>query len=274
MIKISVVIPTYKPKDYLFDCLESLGKQTIDKRLFEVIVVLNGPKELFFDKISDFLSNMEFGSKLYYSEIIGVSNARNIALDNIESDYVAFIDDDDIVSAGYLEGLFSLADNKSIVISNAKTFKVDINHTGKDFTGLAYDSCKNRNRISVLRGRHFFSTCWGKLIPISVICKTRFENKLKNGEDSVFMVEISRNISDVIIASGEVIYYIRVRDGSASRRRRTFIEILKSKYYEFMKYLSFNLRFPPRYNLIFVSIMIAASLKSFIEDIYKSIRNC
>jgi len=274
MTKISVVIPTYKPGDYLIDCLKSLEKQTIDKRLFEVIIVLNGPKEPFFDKISDLMLNIEFCSKLYYSEIIGVSNARNLALDNIKSNFIVFVDDDDVVSTGYLEGLFSLAENGSIVISNSKIFKDDINYTSRDYTGLAFDSCKNRKRISVLRGRHFFSTCWGKLIPISVIGKTRFENKLKNAEDSVFMVEISRNISDVIIASDDVIYYIRVRYDSASRRRRPFVEILKSKYYEFKKYLSFYLRFPPMYNLIFVSIMIVAGLKSFIEDIYKSIRYC
>ena len=44
-MKVSVIIPTYKPKDYLWKCLDSIAKQTFPKEDFEVILVLK--KHLF-----------------------------------------------------------------------------------------------------------------------------------------------------------------------------------------------------------------------------------
>jgi glycosyltransferase involved in cell wall biosynthesis len=269
-MNISVIIPTFQPGEYIFDCLMSLENQTIDKQLFEVIIVLNGTKNPFFNRISDFISHLKLHSKFYYSEISGVSNARNIALNNVQSNYLAFIDDDDVVSATFLEGLFLKADNDSIVVSNSKTFKDDLNQTGENYITKTYNQLRDKKQISVLRGRHFFSNCCGKLIPASVIKGTRFDNNLKNGEDSVFMVEISRNISNVLIGCDDVVYFIRIRAGSASRKKKTNKEVFFSKLYELKKYFSFYLRFHPTFNIFFLSIMIAASLKSFVEDMYKT----
>lgn len=44
--KISVIIPTYLPKDYLWECMDSLENQTLSKDEFEVILVLNGERTL------------------------------------------------------------------------------------------------------------------------------------------------------------------------------------------------------------------------------------
>ena len=44
-MKISVIIPTYKPQAYLWKCLDSMVAQTFPKEEFEVILVLNGCSE-------------------------------------------------------------------------------------------------------------------------------------------------------------------------------------------------------------------------------------
>ena len=41
---ISVIIPTYLPQRYIEECLSSIEHQTIDHNLYEVIVILNGPR--------------------------------------------------------------------------------------------------------------------------------------------------------------------------------------------------------------------------------------
>ena len=40
-MKISVVVPTYKPKYYLWECLNSLKEQTFPVDDFEILLVLN-----------------------------------------------------------------------------------------------------------------------------------------------------------------------------------------------------------------------------------------
>ena len=43
--EVTVIIPTYKPQAYLYECLDSVFSQTLDKDMFEVVVVLNGCNE-------------------------------------------------------------------------------------------------------------------------------------------------------------------------------------------------------------------------------------
>ncbi|MBS9768163.1 MAG: glycosyltransferase family 2 protein, partial [Flavobacteriaceae bacterium] len=102
--KISVIIPTYQPKEYIFDCLESVVENGLEQ--IEVLVIYNGVKNDLFTKITDFCNeNNHF--RLIYTEKSGVSNARNIGISQSKGEYIAFIDDDDWVSDNYFNGLLA-----------------------------------------------------------------------------------------------------------------------------------------------------------------------
>lgn len=62
-MKVSVIIPTYKPGKYIEQCLKSLYSQTLSHNEFEVIIVLNGDKEPFFSKINEFIVDNNNGVK-------------------------------------------------------------------------------------------------------------------------------------------------------------------------------------------------------------------
>lgn len=81
-MKISVIIPTYKPQNYLWDCLASLVAQTFPKDDFEVILVLNGCNEPYKSAIEKYIAEMMQGMhvNLIHAEKPGVSNARNIEI--------------------------------------------------------------------------------------------------------------------------------------------------------------------------------------------------
>ena len=94
-MKISVIIPTYQPKDYLWECLNSLTSQTISKDDYEVIIVLNGCDEPYKSQIQSYIDAKEgFHFSLIQTDVPGVSNARNIGLDKSKGEYISFIDDD------------------------------------------------------------------------------------------------------------------------------------------------------------------------------------
>ena len=85
-MKISVIIPTYKPQAYLWECLDSLVAQTFSKEDFEVVLVLNGCTEPWKSQIQEYIDAKMKGMnvKFIHTEQGGVSNARNMGLDAAE----------------------------------------------------------------------------------------------------------------------------------------------------------------------------------------------
>ena len=65
-----MIVPTYKPEKYIWECLESIKNQTLDKRLFEVLIILNGKKGPYFNNISEYiLKNKLSNFILIYTKI-------------------------------------------------------------------------------------------------------------------------------------------------------------------------------------------------------------
>ena len=122
---ISVIIPSYKPQPYLYECLMSLEKQTFDKAEFEVIIILNGCNEPYQSEIEQFVSHVSLCVRVMQTDVPGVSNARNIGLDVAQGDFVTFVDDDDLVSETYLEGMYAIAAQGRIPLSNLIAFQED-----------------------------------------------------------------------------------------------------------------------------------------------------
>ncbi len=59
MKKISIIIPSYKPANYLEKCLVSLENQTLTKDKYKVYIALNGPKDDFEKYILSLLYKIE-----------------------------------------------------------------------------------------------------------------------------------------------------------------------------------------------------------------------
>ena len=99
-VDISVIIPTYKPQDYFWECLDSLAAQTLEPERFEVTVVLNGCNEPYKSLIQEHISSgmQHLNVRLVQTDTPGVSNARNMGIDMANGTYLTFIDDDDYVS--------------------------------------------------------------------------------------------------------------------------------------------------------------------------------
>ena len=99
LYKVSVIIPSYKPRNYIWDCLDSLKLQTLPKEDYEIILVLNGCSEPWKGEIESFIDRnmIGFNIKLIQTDVPGVSNARNLGIDSAKGEYISFIDDDDFV---------------------------------------------------------------------------------------------------------------------------------------------------------------------------------
>ena len=211
---ISVIIPTYKPETFLSDCLAALDNQTLDHSLFEVLLILNGPKEPYIAQIESFIKeHTALCCKLIYIDINGVSLARNRGLDEAKGEYICFIDDDDLITDNYLEELLAIATSNTIALSYVCAFE-DRDKTQRPIY-ITADFKENQRDIPFVAVRRYFYVCWGKLIHRNIIGNHRFDVSLKNGEDCQFMLQISDCIQKASFTSRHVRYMYRQRPNSA-----------------------------------------------------------
>lgn len=267
-MRISIIIPTYKPQDYIWECLDSIKNQTFAKEDFEVILVLNGCREPYYTQIQEYIDKNFVGYNVNFIQTDqgGVSNARNIALNVAKGEYVAFIDDDDYISPKYLEELYQVASPDTVSLCYPYAFndgkpEVQLQYPITD----AYDTyyLKSDIRLSSKVRRYFSGPCM-KLIPMSFIQGRVFDVHFKNGEDSLFMFSISDKIHKLAFTSKDAIYYRRYRANSAVTSRRSKCSVLKNSIRMIKSYILIYLNNPFDYKLSVLFTYILAAIKTAI----------
>lgn len=117
---ISVIIPLYNNKDYIYKCLASLSVQSY--RDFECIVVDDGSTDGSGD-IVDLFAQDDCRFRVLHIENGGVSNARNTGISHSRGEYIVFVDSDDFVNEHYLWNLYVNMDkNTDMVVSGFQIF--------------------------------------------------------------------------------------------------------------------------------------------------------
>lgn len=213
---ISIIIPTYKPQDYLWQCLDSFVAQTLDKQRWELIIVLNGCNEPWSEMIDMYLhAHSLTNARVILTDEAGVSNARNIGIDAANGEYIGFVDDDDYVSPTYLEELARIASPDTVAASYTIGFSDTQAHIPYYLEKEYVDHAEAGKQAFYKAKKYFGGPCM-KLIHRDIIGEQRFDTRFKNGEDSLFMFAISDKIRYVIFTSTKAVYYRRFRMGSAS----------------------------------------------------------
>jgi glycosyltransferase involved in cell wall biosynthesis len=265
--KVSIIIPTYKPNGYLFECLSSIKDQILQKELFEIIIVLNGEKNPYYDNIKEYIhiNLQEYFVFFIYIEEKGVSNARNIGIENSRGKYICFIDDDDIISKNYLKEMYDIAINNITPLSYIKTFKENIVENNNCYITELYERNINK-KIHISNTRSFFSVLYCKLIEKSIINDNKFDKRFQNCEDSLFMFALSNKIRDLKFTDRTAIYYHRIRDNSLTYNNTRLNYRLKNNLKMIIAYIMIYLKRPFEYSFVFFISRIMASLRNIFKN--------
>lgn len=271
---VSIILPTYKPAYYIYECINSINKQTFDKNLFELIIVLNGCNEPYYSDINQYIQNhldKDLVVNFIQTDQSGVSNARNIGLDIANGEYITFIDDDDYITKNYLESLYEILlleeekdQSNVIACSNYKTFSKDT--LNSDYLTKAHEKCYSYD-YNIIKYRSFLSNVTGKLIPKSVIENIRFNKNLYISEDAIFMFEISKNIKKMILTNSKAYYVRRIRQESASNTKRSKSEVFYVFRSLIVRYTNIYIKSPLEYNFLLYVTRILAASRNLIKQI-------
>lgn len=214
---ISIIIPVYNAEKYLKRCLDSVLAQTYTN--FELIIINDGSTDSSQVVIDEFASKDDRIIALV-KENSGVSDARNLGIDNANRKYICFIDADDWIEKDYLEVFIENVQEDTTLIfqdmwrgdyrksnfdTKKMTIKTQIDELVTDFN-LLYNGgpvCKLYNH-SIIENNHL-----------------RFSSKISYGEDLIFFLSYLSSIKDIQFVNYAGYHYCYNED-SASRKYHDF----------------------------------------------------
>ncbi len=122
--EIDVIIPTIGRKQYLYDVLKDLAVQTLLPK--HVIIVEQNPDKESVSEL-DFLTEEDWPFKIkhVFTHQSGACNARNTALNLVESEWVFLNDDDNRFGVDLLKNVFCKIERYGICVLTTKYIKKD-----------------------------------------------------------------------------------------------------------------------------------------------------
>lgn len=194
--KVSIIIPVYNKEKYIRKTLDSVIYQTF--RDYELIIVNDGSTDSSREIIDDY-QNKDSRIKVINIPNGGVSNARNVGMENALGEWIWFVDADDEPNTEFLASIEpELRSNECDIIfapfikdvPNGDSQIVKTNITGDLPADRLLDAFMNYQYQN-----GFFGYLWCKVIRRTYIehCRTRFEVGLTLAEDLKFMVSLYNN---------------------------------------------------------------------------------
>lgn len=113
---VTIIIPAYNAEDSIFDCLNSIKNQTYSK--YKVIIVDDESTDNTLTIANSFKQdNPSIEIEILKQKHSGPSKARNLALQNIDTKYISFVDADDTIEPNFLHRMITESEKHHAAIT-------------------------------------------------------------------------------------------------------------------------------------------------------------
>ena len=219
---ISVIIPTYKNNEYIKQCINSVLHQDYPSSKIQIIISVNGSNiDYFIDLLNEYSSRSNI--HVIYTPLKGASAARNFALQYATGEYLAYLDDDDYFTPGYIrEMACHSAEDIDIICGRLIDYHQDSNTFNSDtYVNHILENREAEISTNILKNASLFSTICLKLYKKNFILScTALDEDLTHTEDVDFGVNNFQNISGKLYLCNPMskeAYVRRVTNLSVSR---------------------------------------------------------
>ena len=241
---ISIIVPVYNKKKYLYCVLESIRKQEFND--FECILVDDGSTDGS-QNICDVFSKKDTRFITVHMSNSGVSNARNTGLKRARGSYITFIDADDSIDFNYLKKLADDIENTGadFIITGMKKYWEDTNNVEylkTPINGLYTfkEILPQFAEIQLKTG--IFGFCCGKIFKKEIANNIFFDASISLAEDFDFYLKIYPKVKKVYF-DAECFYGYLQESSNNSVKSDNQIDYLTQlkinlRYREFLKYMN------------------------------------
>lgn len=262
MPKVSVIVPVYKAEKYLHRCVDSIIGQTFTD--WELLLIDDGSPDKS-GEICEEYAKKDSRVRVFHKENGGVSSARNVGIDNANSEYVTFVDADDWIDDN----------NLSICISAIETSNLDIlQYSFKRIDDNGYVFQVKEINTEVLDLPHYlekgaFNMCvWGAYIKTSIIQQfgIRFDKNVKLAEDQMFVMEVMSQAQR--LQAINLTYYNYYFNPDSATNNEKAVDMIQSSY----RCIEFKHRYP-LFEYRMDDLVLFFSEKLLLRHCYKDVRN-
>ncbi|MBO5910273.1 MAG: glycosyltransferase family 2 protein, partial [Clostridia bacterium] len=215
---ISIIVPIYNVQEFLPQCIDSILKQTYKN--IEIILVDDGsPDDC--GKICDEYQTKDNRIKVIHKPNGGLSDARNVGIENCVGQYICFVDSDDILHKDYVMCQYQqiTSTNSDISICQYSNFIQDHEVNELDSKNVTIEKLNNHELISKLfvkNNINFICACT-KMYKSSLFNTLRFDvGRLHEDEFIIYKIF---NICERAVVINLPLYFYRGRQGSITKAR-------------------------------------------------------
>ena len=218
---ISVIVPIYMIDRYVGICIESIINQTYQN--LEIILVDDGGKDRC-PEICDLFATKDERIKVIHKPNGGLVSARKAGLQQSNGAYISYVDGDDWIGPGFIEGLYTAAETSNADMVCAG-FTRDLFTKSEHFTNAIPSGIYEGDRLKWLWqnmisfGSYYrpgISTyVWNKLFKREVLLapQSTVDNRISIGEDGAVTYPALLNCTRVSLVEN-VAYHYRQREDS------------------------------------------------------------
>lgn len=274
---VSVIVPVYNTEKYLTECLDSIANQRYEN--IEVLMVDDGSTDNS-RLICEEYVRIDRRFIYFYKENGGLSSARNLALDNLNGDFLMFVDSDDVIFENTIKKCLEEYEDGTDIVQFGYS-------CGHEFPGERR-KFKNKKLVGeeITQNYMFYGpeVVWNKFYRKTIFDKIRFNEGIIH-EDTFLMPQVMLSITKMKNINISL-YFYRKRENSimSSGFSNKKMDILKCTDNLIMLFSKTNLSYAAIYRGIITLINFYAQyaddevfLKNYLEEVedkileYKSI---
>lgn len=201
---ISVIVTVYNRENFIQKCIDSVLSQT--ELPIELLLIDDGSTDKSYEICKTYADKYD-NVKLFHQENGGISKARNVGLDNASGRYIAFLDDDDIMTPGSFKVLADAMAKYDVDFAAGNFERVNEDGSFHSESHMP-DNVKNRvistdeywNAIFDKKAHFIFVVNWAKLFKREIWDDLRFPAEFRKAEDEYVQADILAKCTRIYVS--------------------------------------------------------------------------
>ena len=211
--KVTVIIPTYNVENHISRAIDSVKKQSLGFENIEIIIVDDGSTDKTKKILNSFSKKYENIKCFFNKENSGApGRGRNIGIKNASSDYIMFLDSDDIFSSDMCKVMYNTIEKTGanvVMCNHTIIYNNDFSKIEENTSDISYIKLNPKQNKDIFRDGYVWNKIFRKefLYEFNIYC---LEDCF--AEDSYICINTYLHTNELIFLKNFKGYLYNVRD--------------------------------------------------------------